>query len=48
MSQPLTKLSAGSAFPDLTVPKVGGGELAPAKLEGWRMVVVYRGKHCPL
>lgn len=48
MSQPLTKLSAGSAFPDLTVPKNGGGELAPAKLEGWRMVVVYRGKHCPL
>jgi len=43
-----TKLAAGAAFPDITLPTVGGGELSPATQEGWRMVVVYRGKHCPL
>jgi peroxiredoxin len=29
-------------------PKVGGGEVAPAADGGWRMLVVYRGRHCPL
>lgn len=43
-----TKPDAGMPFPDIRVPKVGGGELAPARLDGWRVVVVYRGKHCPI
>jgi peroxiredoxin len=43
-----TKLAAGSAFPDIRVPRHGGGELAPATIPGWRLLVVYRGKHCPL
>jgi len=47
MNSPSTKLAAGAAFPDITLPQVGGGELSPATQEGWRMIVVYRGKHCP-
>ena len=43
-----TKLAAGAAFPAITVPRLGGGEIAPAAMEGWRLLVVYRGKHCPL
>lgn len=45
------KLSAGSAFPELTVPQLGGGTLAlgkPAQGRDWQIVVVYRGKHCPM
>ncbi len=47
MTQP-SKLAAGAAFPDIRLPRLGGGEIAPAAMEGWRLVVVYRGKHCPL
>ncbi|MCU0888812.1 MAG: peroxiredoxin family protein [Rubritepida sp.] len=43
-----TKLAAGAAFPDIRVPRLGGGVLAPAAMEGWRLLVVYRGRHCPL
>ena len=43
-----TKLAAGAAFPPIAVPRLGGGEVAPAALTGWRLVVVYRGRHCPL
>jgi peroxiredoxin len=45
------KLAAGAPFPLLTVPMFGGGELALGKPGGgrdWQMVVVYRGKHCPI
>lgn len=45
------KLAAGSAFPDLVVTQLGGGSLTLGKAgdgRDWRMVVVYRGKHCPL
>lgn len=48
MNSPSTKLAAGAVFPDITLPQVGGDELSPATQDGWRMVVVYRGKHCPL
>ena len=41
-------MRAGDPFPDWAWPKVGGGKLAPAKAGGWRMLVVYRGKHCGL
>ena len=43
-----TKLAAGAAFPAIAVPRLGGGAIAPAAMEGWRLLVVYRGKHCPL
>lgn len=41
-------MRAGDPFPDWSWPKVGGGKLAPARLDGWRMLVIYRGKHCGL
>lgn len=43
-----TKLAAGATFPAIAVPRLGGGEIAPAATEGWRLLIVYRGKHCPL
>lgn len=45
------KLAAGSVFPAIDVPMLGGGrrELAtPASGHDWVLVIVYRGKHCPL
>jgi peroxiredoxin len=42
------KLTAGSPFPAVSVPRLGGGEVAPASGDGWRLFVVYRGRHCPL
>lgn len=46
-----SKFKAGDEFPGITLPKVGGGELIlgqPLNGRDWQMVVVYRGKHCPL
>lgn len=43
------KIAAGSPFPETRVQILGGDEIdlaVPSK--EWRMVVVYRGKHCPL
>ncbi|WP_106207840.1 redoxin domain-containing protein [Aliiruegeria haliotis] len=45
------KTPAGSQFPATTVSKLGGGELqlgTPQEGHDWQMVVVYRGKHCPM
>jgi peroxiredoxin len=42
------KLSAGSPFPSLPVATVDGSTVDVASQNGWRMLVVYRGKHCPL
>jgi peroxiredoxin len=42
------KLAAGAAFPAIAVQRLGGGEIALATMTGWRLLVVYRGKHCPL
>lgn len=45
------KLTAGDTFPEMTVDRLGGGELrlgAPSDGKDWQMVVVYRGKHCPI
>ncbi len=47
MAQP-TKFEAGAPFPALAWDAVGGGRVAPAEAEGWRALIVYRGKHCPL
>ena len=45
------KTPAGSRFPAIKVSKLGGGELTLGAPQGgyeWQMVVVYRGKHCPM
>lgn len=42
------KVAAGVAFPAMAWPSVGGGEVAPGAGKGWRLLVVYRGRHCPL
>ena len=42
------KLAAGSPFPAVAMPRLGGGEVAPASGNDWRLFVVYRGRHCPL
>lgn len=45
------KLTPGERLPDVTVPKLGGGEMrlgVPMDDNDWQMVVVYRGKHCPI
>ena len=42
------RIPAGSAFPALEWSQTNGGMLAPAGIEGWRLLVVYRGAHCPL
>jgi peroxiredoxin len=43
------KLRAGADMPKLSLPRVGGGNMEiGAGGPGWKMVVVYRGKHCPI
>ena len=42
------KLKAGGAMPELALPSVGGGTVRIGGTGRWQMVVVYRGKHCPL
>ena len=43
------KLEAGGAMPDITLPTVAGDEVSiGGPGERWRMVVVYRGLHCPI
>ena len=42
------KLAAGSHFPAMSWPTANGGALDIAATPGWRMLAVYRGKHCPL
>jgi peroxiredoxin len=46
-----SKFQAGDVFPAMTLPRVGGGEIELGNPQGendWQLVVVYRGKHCPL
>ena len=42
------KLQAGSILPTISLPKVGGGNLQIGGAGDWKMLVVYRGKHCPI
>lgn len=42
------KMSAGATFPSLAWNAVGGARIDLAHEAGWRLLVVYRGKHCPL
>ncbi|TBR43793.1 AhpC/TSA family protein [Marinomonas agarivorans] len=44
-------LQPGQDFQPLTVSKLGGGSLTlgkPAEGFEWQLIVVYRGKHCPI
>ena len=43
-----TKLEAGKAFPGLSFTTVDGSVLDIMAMPSWRLVAVYRGKHCPL
>lgn len=46
-----TKPVSGHAFPDVSVPRLGGGSLALGRAEesgNWQMIIIYRGKHCPI
>lgn len=47
-----SKLTAGQVFPKIEVPLVSGGRLAigtdTATADNWRLVIIYRGKHCPI
>lgn len=43
-----SKLQAGATMPKITLPKAGGGQISIGGQPEWQMVVVYRGKHCPL
>lgn len=43
------KLTAGAAVPEIVLDKVGGGSVKIGGARpGWQLVVVYRGKHCPI
>ena len=44
----LHKLPAGSDMPKISLPKVGGGKITIGEGPDWQMLVVYRGKHCPI
>lgn len=43
-----SKPQAGQILPVTALSKVGGGELKIGGAGGWKMLVVYRGKHCPI
>jgi peroxiredoxin len=42
-----TKFTAGAPFPGFVWPMTSGGTLDIGGMPGWRVLVVYRGKHCP-
>jgi peroxiredoxin len=45
------KFKPGKRLPVITVPRLDGGTLTlgtPVDDHDWQMVVVYRGKHCPI
>lgn len=42
------KPRSGGTMPDVTLPAVDGGHIALGRGDSWRLVVVYRGHHCPI
>ena len=43
------KLGAGAAVPAIRLEKVGGGSVTiGGGRDAWQIIVVYRGKHCPI
>lgn len=43
-----TKIEAGEPFPLLDWLSVVGDRIGPVHASGWRLLIVYRGRHCPL
>lgn len=41
-------MTAGALFPDLSWNAVGDRCVVAATDAGWRVLVVYRGAHCPI
>ena len=41
-----TALRPGAVFPEFSWPQLGGGVMNPAGGSGWRILMVYRGRHC--
>lgn len=48
MTTDLSRMPASSPFPALSWSRTDGGILNPATIDGWRLLVIYRGAHCPL
>lgn len=46
--QTTNKMAAGAKFPAMNWKTVDGDSIDPAQQSGWRVLIVYRGKHCPL
>ena len=44
----MTRIEPGAPMPTLRIRSVSGEELDFGLAGSWEMVVVYRGKHCPL
>ena len=44
----MMRIEAGAPMPTLRIRSVSGEELDIGLAGSWEMVVVYRGKHCPL
>lgn len=44
----MAKPKAGGILPRITLPRIGGGTLTVGGQGTWQMLVVYRGRHCPL
>jgi peroxiredoxin len=42
------KMAAGEKFPMMGWKAVSGDRIVPANGPGWRLLIIYRGKHCPL
>lgn len=42
------KMQAGAPFPTFSWNAVGGKQVAPSTDAGWRLLIVYRGAHCPV
>ena len=40
--------AAGAKFPRVSFATTGGGAIDVAAMPGWRLLAVYRGRHCPL
>jgi peroxiredoxin len=44
----MKRTEPGAPMPTFRVRGVSGGELDIGRADSWELVVVYRGKHCPL
>ena len=43
-----TRPAVGKIFEPVTLPRVGGGEVVLGGDGRWQLIVIYRGKHCPI